>query len=169
MVTLTQYIAMHIKPYSSICFICLLLLLAVACKKNEFKAGATERPLTKYELLTFYKWRLSSFTRQEGNNTPLDLYNNLPTCIKDNFLSFNDNRVMLEEEGTTRCNPADPASRQLFWVLAGDSTILRYGPDANNTMDASILSLSFQSLRLQYADTINGITWKTVKGYDAFR
>src|SRR6478609_3835651 len=86
----------------------LLLLISftqIACSKSSTD------PSGRLHILESGKWQFTaSFsTVKVGDSTEIvDLLASLPDCTKDNFFIFQSDGTLLIDEGTTKCNDADP-------------------------------------------------------------
>ena len=87
----------------------LLALVLTACKKTHIK--------TKTELLTQTTWRFDKATA-----LGTDISSQIPSCIKDNIITFVSNGTGTISEGINICVP--PTSGNLTWSFQTNETML---------------------------------------------
>ena len=100
--------------------------------KGNFTPPSADQQVV-FRHLTAHKWRMSSYwmygnTSGSGNNWVwTDLYAPLPNCRRDDFLQFNPNHTVVNDEGTSRCASTDPQTNATTWGLSelGGIFILR--------------------------------------------
>lgn len=90
-------------------FFLLIIIVFTACKKTKVK--------TKTDLLTQSTWR---FDKATAFGT--DISSQIPTCIKDNIITFVSNGTGTISEGLDICVP--PTSGSLMWSFQNTETIL---------------------------------------------
>jgi hypothetical protein len=136
--------------------ICILTVLALySCGEKE---KITTPPIERAEMLMNGKWKLTeaySNTEKNGVYNSYDLYNALPDCEKDNILKFSNKNEVEEDQGATKCNPAD--SQVIIeerWALVGNSALEFINLDLDTARGANILELSDELLHLRMAGTL---------------
>ncbi len=82
-------------------FICGALLSLSACKKKE---KATPAP-TKTDYLTAGQWKLTSATAGGG---VINLMSSMKDCQTDNLYTFNKDKTITVDEGSTKCSSSAP-------------------------------------------------------------
>lgn len=107
------------------------MLLFSQCKKD--KKDSPEDPSFK-EFLIGKKWQLSAYTANPGiadeeGHVVTDIYAVLPACIKDDFTEYFADGTAAEDEGPTKCAPANPQRRTFNWTLKADGTLEGRGED----------------------------------------
>jgi hypothetical protein len=102
------------------------------CKHEEAApAPAPELPeLQKQALtsLTAHKWRMSSYVKTysyKDMSAPVtvDMFAQMPPCRRDDFLQFNADYTLQNDEGPTRCSLLSPQSQAANWVLFENGVI----------------------------------------------
>jgi len=73
-----------------------------------------------------------------------DIYADMEDCDKDDELIFNTDFSGSEDEGATKCDPADPQSEAFTWAWASNETQIVYD---STTFD--VVSLTTTELKLE--------------------
>jgi hypothetical protein len=134
-----------------------LFALAVAslsaCKKDS------ENTPSKPDLLTSKNWRITAFTATSTTTYPSgtpttstsDEYAKLLACEKDDFLKFNTDKTLIEDEGPSKCSSADPQRTTSQWEFNNDQTrlLITSTGASPSTETGEILELSASTLRLR--------------------
>jgi hypothetical protein len=122
--------------------------LITGCKKDD------TTPDTK-SVLTSGSWKLTSWTSDpafpngSGATIP-DLYNQLPSCTKDDLSVFNANGTYNEDEGASKCNPADPqVFNQGTWTLSVDNKTLNITAGGRTT-ENTLVSVSSSEIKATF-------------------
>jgi len=103
-----------------------LIVGVTSCKKD---ATPTPAP-TKTELLTGKNWKVTAFTSNPaidwtGTGVMVtDIYAQMQACEKDDLFMFNTNGTTTDDEGATKCNPADPQTTSGTWAFNSTQTII---------------------------------------------
>lgn len=136
-----------------------LLLLAVvalgACKKDDSNPTPSA---SKTDLLTAKNWRISSqssTTVTSGKSTTTDEYASSPACERDDFTKFSANKMLVVDEGATKCNTSDPQTQSGSWDFNSDQTKLNLSSPTYGGLliPLDIIELSSTTLHLRYTDT----------------
>lgn len=143
------------------------LLFSACSKKDDNNGGGVTGAASN---LTTGKWIITSSTSIVQYPNPIgpktiDLWATFTACQKDNQYIFNTNNTNTTDEGATRCNPSDP--QQITggtWSLSNNNTVLTL-TDGSTTVVSNVLTLDNANLKLQYENTISGITAKTTTTY----
>ena len=89
-----------------------LALGFTSCEKDDDPSSQK----SKEELIAQGSWKFKSAS---ANGNP---YTSFATCQTDNVLDFNINGTGVKDEGSTKCNAADPQSVPYTWTLANNKT-----------------------------------------------
>ena len=115
-----------------------------------------------FKALTAHKWRMSSClessTMQSSTPVTTDILAQMPPCRRDDFLQFNADYTLVNDEGATRCNVSDPQSHTSSW--------LQNDAGSFSLKDRNILGLAHQingSITTQVTDTK-----LTISFYDSY-
>ena len=92
-----------------------LIVLLPSCDKDDDDPPAK----TKTELLTTGTWKFSTAT-----SSGVDVSSQLPACIKDNVYTFVVGGTGTFNEGTQKCNSADPQTPTFTWGWDSNETVL---------------------------------------------
>ena len=147
-----------------------LLLLAVAASVSLSSCGNDDdevTPKTKTELLTASGWKATSLTVSPAidfnmDGTPdSDLMQFVDACSKDDITTFKTDKTYTEDEGATKCDPADP---QVFatgnWTFNGDETAVTLTETGATQSDTyTIAELTENTLKYTQTETISGQTY----------
>lgn len=117
-------------------------------------------PKSKSELLTRNPWYLEKFEQKTDNNPWVDNYASLPTCVKDNFSSFQVINKLVIDEGRAKCSPSDPQTTSLPWRFAESNAKIII---TLNTGEVSYTIEQLDEFKLSYSTStvIGGITYYT--------
>jgi hypothetical protein len=154
-----------------------LVAFCTACRK------ADEKPLmqpTTTDLLTRSQWRevghtFGSFGTNRNSFTGGNMYDQQPTCRRDDFLRFNANQTVVFDEGASRCNSTDPQQKTDAWSLVnnyGYDQLLANLPHTNNgyvgqptlytivELSETTLTVSSQRSNLQGGPTVEEVCYQ---------
>ncbi len=134
-----------------IMFLLGLLLLGGACTKDD-TASNTDK-------LTTGQWKLTASTSSftfNGNLQTFDVYEQLGSCVKDDFFEFKALGIAVRDEGPTKCNVGDSQQLTGTWAFAQNETHLLVAGIGYN-FDAEILELTDTKLRVKFVIDQNGI------------
>lgn len=85
----------------------------------------TDAQQKAFKALTAHKWRMSSCTNtntMQSAPVTTDILAQMPACRRDDFLQFNADYTLVNDEGATRCNAADPQSRATSWLQSDNGS-----------------------------------------------
>ena len=100
---------------STIFFSAVFLVSISGCKKE------TQSALEKYTgMLTSGNWKLTYYWVYSVTGD-YDAYATLPACRKDDFVHFNSDGTKITDEGSTKCNSADPQTTSTSWRFTNDN------------------------------------------------
>ena len=111
------------KKTMSIATLFFMLLLA-ACNKKDTAASKTV-------LLTSGTWKLTAVVSDnDANGTyETDDFATFSPCFTDNILSFSASSIVTQDEGPTKCNPADPQTETTTWQFTQNESYLKIWND----------------------------------------
>lgn len=126
----------------------------ISCKKD------TENTPSKTTLLTAKNWRMSAYSSTTTvtvmGSTPItttteqDEYASLKPCVKDNFMKFNTDKTLVEDEGTDKCLPNSEQKQNYTWEFDSNQTVLLTKPVGSTYVyKDDIVDLSATTLRLR--------------------
>lgn len=144
--------------------ISLSLLLAstlfASCNNNKNSAPQPQpepKPKTAQEMLTAKSWKMTAGTAKTvfmGQTSNQDIMAMMESCEKDNIEKYLANGNFTNDEGATKCDPADP---QTFdsgtWQLLENNTKLKRIYGANDTETLDVISLSETTMKLRMKTT----------------
>ncbi|NCA86640.1 MAG: hypothetical protein EOM83_13910 [Clostridia bacterium] len=143
------------KNLRFISFAMLLLLMGGMVTISSCNKDDDDSP-SKTKTISGKKFYVKSMNVNPGVTTPIgiitDLYSFMPDCVKDDFMTFNENGTVVDDEGATKCEPTDPQTESGTWEFMTDETQLRMTyDDVAQVFD--IEALTDTSLKLSYTDT----------------
>lgn len=141
--------------------------------KGSFTPPAATQQ-TVFDRLTAHKWRMSSYmvygntSGSGGSWVWTDLYAPMSACRRDDFLQFNPDYTLVNDEGSSRCAPADPQSKATRWGLTetGGLSILATGVLGIGNYSSAQVTDTELTLRYSYTNQGNGSSTTVV--YTAF-
>ncbi|CAN5190883.1 hypothetical protein BH09BAC2_BH09BAC2_13330 [soil metagenome] len=107
----------------SLYLVCFSLLMLTACKK-EIAPVVNPAGKTKTQLLTQKNWIISK-VEVDGVDKTSTAY----PCILDNVITFLTGGTGYVDEGSTKCNSADPQQKTFTWVFQNNETELNLAGD----------------------------------------
>ncbi len=129
-------------------FLISIFLIGISsCKKESSNSENT------FELLTSGSWKVIEQSWNPNNTGWSDIYSSIPTCLKDNTITYRSDLTLLDDEGPTKCNISDQQTITGTWSLYSNNT--KYSVNWNGkTIEYEILELTTQTLKV-YFKTIN--------------
>lgn len=115
----------------------------VACSKK----GSDPQPLTRTQLLTAQKWRVSSATIASPGQPTIDLTALSPPCKLDDYVQFATPSTYVVDEGATKCDSRDPQTQLGTWAFANNDTQLSISY-TGDTYTATVDELTASALKL---------------------
>ena len=134
---------------SSILAATIVLSLFVSCKKDK--------DLSRKDMLTTGKWKTIAQTVSPAVDWDLDgdidtdLYIIMDACLKDNYGVFRPDGTGEENEGSLKCDVADPQIEPFNWSIKNNDSILLVDGD-----EFIIEQLTETTMKLIVSD--NGLT-----------
>lgn len=130
-------------------------LFLPGCEKEKDTAPAK----TKTQLLSQATWKFSAAT---VGGTDVSAF--LQTCQKDNILTFVAAGTGTIDEGTTKCNTADPQSNPFTWNFQSGETILFISATlfTGGSSTFTLVSLSETQLVVSQNVTVSGSSQNAV-------
>lgn len=121
-----------------------------ACNKRD---APVINPVSKAGMLTSGTWKITAMVSDDDGNGSYetDYYSGLPSCIKDNFVTFKAGGVLETDEGPQKCDPTDPQIITAAWQLGQN--------EANLIIDSEefvIDALTTTTLRIKTDETLYG-------------
>ena len=86
----------------------LISLVVFSCKKKEEDTP----PPTTTDLLTTNIWMMSDV---KLNPLFISIWDSIPVCERDNLIKFETNGLGTDDNGATKCDPADAQTRTFKW------------------------------------------------------
>jgi hypothetical protein len=135
--------------------VAIAFLFVTGCEKEKDPAPAK----TKTELLSQATWKFSAAT---VGGTDVSAF--LQTCQKDNILAFIAAGTGTIDEGTTKCNGADPQSNPFTWNFQSAETILFISATlfTGGSSTFTLVSLSETQLVVSQNVTVSGSSQNAV-------
>ena len=98
----------------------ILIVALNACKKDD------DKPVSKSSLLTTGTWAMTAaVTDDDGDGIfETDEFAAFDACFTDNIWTFNSNGSAVVDEGSTKCDPADPQVETGNWQMTNNETNL---------------------------------------------
>lgn len=119
-------------------------LFFVACKKDKSKTNA--------DLLKDGKWQMVAgvlYGVQNGQEFHEDAYADLDECEKDDFITFDDNKIYIDQ-GADLCDPNDSQVETANYTLSEDGEYIIFEDGFMGGSDSSrILELSESTLKIK--------------------
>lgn len=141
-------------------FLPLVISLALfnSCSKDDDSNNTT--PQTKTQLLTAHSWKLTG-SKLNG----VDDFSTLDACDLDDIATFLSNGTGNMDEGATKCDPADPQTSPITWSFQSNETILSIDYGGGLVVDATIVALTSDQMKLTYSLTYLGTTFNIEKTF----
>ena len=134
-----------------------IAVFAVSCKKDSSSSQSNT------DKLCGKNWKVVAYTINPGIQLapggPLitDYYSTFQSCEKDNFSTYNKNGTYVDDEGATKCDPADPQTTPGTWYFSNNETVLvQDSIDTFNVLqnDGNTLKVSKQQVNLGVTYTL---------------
>jgi len=81
-------------------------------------------------------------------------------CQKDDFMTLQTNGVAVFDEGTTKCNPSDPQTRNTTWSLSSDEKTLTV-----DGASVTLIQLDDNVLKVLTTGSDNGVSFTITVTY----
>lgn len=134
-----------------------LLLTLSSCSK---KSDPEQEQSSKTDLLVASSWKLDVAGIDQDKNGTIEfpITGLIPPCTADNTLLFKRDNTGTTDEGTTKCNNADPQTTALNWGFADTETAINISNSvlAEINGKSKILELSATALGLSKDTTLAG-------------
>ncbi len=142
-------------------FLFMILLACSACDKDD-----ESKTQTKEELIVNKNWVITGHTSKENNNPVEDEFKDYDICNADDIFRFSKNGTFEINEGTTKCDPADP---QIFsqgtWSINQDDLTMT---ENNSTPEnLKIVELTKSKLVLSATESFQSNTYVQVITFSA--
>ena len=91
-----------------------------------------------------------------------DDYASFEECERDNYKEFRSGGVYVENEGATKCDPADPQESTASWRISGDGKTLTISYFGFISLNYEVVELTDNTLRYRVNDLLGtGLTTTT--------
>jgi hypothetical protein len=120
-------------------FIILVSLLIISCEK-EFVWDPPEELLGKF--------KISAYTKV-SNGISTNYYATMPSCVKDNIITYSRDWKVSLDEGATKCNSSDPQLVSAKFTIDGQK-MFTYTGDEGDDLDEAIYDGIGQDLTLTF-------------------
>lgn len=126
------------------------IVLVSACSKDDDSTGGGATPATNTSKLCNKNWKIVSFVLDGVNIT-----SQIPACDLDDFTRFSTDGNYVNDEGPTKCDPADPQTIPGTWEWAANESKLVTDGDTTNviTNSGSVLRLGYDDGTISYEVT----------------
>lgn len=98
-----------------------ILICLISCQRDPVK------------ILTRKDWRMISWTVSPAYMGNTDLFTLLPPCQQDDYLTFEDEGILITHEGASKCNETDPQTLSSGWHINDEQTELSFYTDTTYT------------------------------------
>ena len=133
-------------------------VLFYGCSKDDDSNNTT--PQSKTQLLTAHSWKLTG-SKLNG----VDDFSTIDACDLDDIATFLSNGTGNLDEGATKCDPADPQTSPITWSFQSNETILSIDYGGGLVVDATIVALTTDQLKLTYSYSYLGATFNIEKTF----
>lgn len=141
--------------------LCAILAFS-SCSKSDDSSSGSGSTKTRTEYLTTGTWKQTGITINPGitvgGTTITDLYGMIPACSKDDTRKFNVGGTGVDDEGATKCDPADPQTTALTWsLIAGESKlVITSNGETDTTNIISIDGSTFKGTQVMDGSNVGG-------------
>jgi hypothetical protein len=143
------------KNLRFISFAMLLMLMGGLVTVSSCKKDDDDSP-SKTQTISGKKFFVTAMKIDPGVTTPTgiftDLFPFMPDCVKDNYLTFNENGTLVSDEGATKCEPGDAQTETGTWEFMNNETQLKMTTDGESDI-YNIDQLTSSVLKLSYSET----------------
>ena len=141
------------KTSGLFCFLLGGIALQFACGKDDPPAGPT-----KTELITKAAWKYDTGGVDANKDGFVDT--NLPpgyvqACNTDNTLTFNTNNTGVADEGASKCDPADPQTRDFTWTFVNNETHINFPTLVFNGLTGDVTIKTLTDTKLELLKEVN--------------
>lgn len=136
--------------------LCLLLLLSslffTACSDDDdavVESAAANLPNKQW---VFTEIKVKAFLTEEDALADFD------ECDKDNLMEFREERVLIVDEGPSKCSPDDPQQTEGTWNVQGETLVitgLDLGLD-DSSLQIKITETTSSTLKGTFEESIQG-------------
>ena len=102
----------------------MICIITIGCNKDDVDTAASKK-----DLLTAGSWKLTAVVSDDDGDGTYETndFINFLDCFTDNYYIFKTNGELEMNEGTTKCDPADPQTDIGSWELTNNETTLIIG------------------------------------------
>ncbi len=112
-------------------FIILVCLFTISCEK-EFVSPVPEDFVGKF--------KISAYTKV-SNGISTNYYATMPSCVKDNIITYSRDYIVSLDEGATKCNSSDPQLVSATFTIDGTKINTYTGDEGDDLDEGTILTL----------------------------
>lgn len=158
-IILLLFVSMN-KIFTSLAALSLGLLLAGCGSSGNSNPTPSVSPRT--QLLAGTKWRITAIIAASsfaGQTITRDAYASVGSCKRDDYLKFETNLTLTQDEGATRCSTSSPQSKQGTWSFnTAETEITTVDPSIavgslGRTVVAEVLQLTSTALQVRTTNT----------------
>ncbi|MEJ7822697.1 MAG: hypothetical protein WKF85_10275 [Chitinophagaceae bacterium] len=111
-------------------FIILVCLFTISCEKEgEFVPDVPEYLVGKFKISKYIK---------VSNGISTNYFATMPSCVKDNIITYNRDYMVSLDEGATKCNSSDPQLVTAKFTIDGQK-FTTYSGDKGNKLEEGIM------------------------------
>lgn len=135
--------------------------------KDEDPAPTTTTTATKTQLLTSIAWRQVAAVASPGIDTggvaPVtNIISFMDACELDNKHTFKTDKTYVDDEGATKCDPADPQTTTGTWEFNSGETKLLLDKGTADEMEMTLVEITSSTLKLSFKDSLGSSQLQTV-------
>ncbi len=121
------------------------LMLFTACEKIK-ENPTPAQPVSKStkDLVVDGKWQMTGMAlvvNNNGTDSLVDAWANVKECDRDNVMTFTNDGKGVIDEMATKCDPADPQTRNITWEFINNDTQVKI-TDNKGTNISTIVELT---------------------------
>lgn len=128
----------------------LSITLLFSCQKEVQNEGNNNNS-NNVRLLTASPWKLTSFQVTVGTTTE-EVFSDLEPCSVDGTITFKSDKTAILDEGSMKCEPADPQTITSTWHFSDNDTKLTLAGET-----ATLLALTETELKTSTTVDIDGV------------
>ena len=134
-------------------FLLIGISLQLACSKDDPPAGPS-----KTELITKAAWKYDTGGVDANKDGFVDT--NLPpgyvlSCNTDNTLTFNNDGTGVVDEGATKCDAAEPQTRDFTWTFTNNETHINFPTLVFNGLTGDVTIKTLTDTKLELLKEVN--------------
>jgi hypothetical protein len=108
----------------------IIAIVFFSCKKDD--SSSTGTATTNTTILAEQSWKFNNAGLDPNKDGTIDVEvsDQIPACLKDNTVSFSSSGNGTVDEGTAKCNNADPQTVPFTWGFASNETLININGNA---------------------------------------